>query len=247
MDPPRIGVDRFGHRTVWNRLAPTDRRALDLLGREEVARSRQPPREHGWKHGYTSPGEDPRGHGRLCDDTETPGAEAVRERVVPTPRRGPRPWGSASPCQSWGDRWTAITSPRWTADRAYQAGDRVLLHPLSAPSGSLLFNGTPALSFASARPASPGRSMEAPRRRCFRRASLWNPASPARVSPPTPGTPNNSSPSTTATTSPTSVMRRCNRPSDGRPARSHPGCPRRPLDPRTAVNTDLPTRSWHSD
>ena len=37
----------------------------------------------------------------------------------------------------------ALVGPGWTAEREYQAGDRVLLHARCGPSGTPLVNGTP--------------------------------------------------------------------------------------------------------
>jgi hypothetical protein len=125
-------------------IDPTDRRALDLLRRGDVAGSQQLRTEQGWEHEHASPGETRRTMAAaICDDLNTYGAEGVAALVV-----------SHTDAEDLSDRIRArlaeagviggpvITGPGWATDRDYQAGDRVLLHARCGPSGSPLVNGT---------------------------------------------------------------------------------------------------------
>jgi hypothetical protein len=125
---------------------PTDRQALDLLRRGDVAGSQQLRTEHGWEHEQASPGETRQlMAAAICADINTYGAEAVAALVV-----------SHTDAEDLADRvrarlaeagvitGPAITGPGWATDRDYQAGDRVLLHARYGPCGSRLVNGTTA-------------------------------------------------------------------------------------------------------
>jgi hypothetical protein len=125
-------------------IDPTDRQALDLLRRGEVAGSQQLRTEQGWEHEHASPGVTRRTMAAaICADIYTYGAEAVAALVV-----------SHADAEDLADRIQArlaeagviggpvITGPGWATDRDYQAGDRVLLHARCGPSGSPLVNGT---------------------------------------------------------------------------------------------------------
>jgi conjugative relaxase-like TrwC/TraI family protein len=125
---------------------PTDRQALDLLRRGEVARSQELRTEHGWEHEHASPGETRRAMAAaFCEDLDAHGAKGVAALVV-----------SHTDAEDLVDRirarlidrgviaGRAITGPGWTTDRDYQAGDVVLLHARCGPSGSQLVNGTTA-------------------------------------------------------------------------------------------------------
>jgi hypothetical protein len=125
-------------------IDPTDRQALDLLRRGEVAGSQQLRTEQGWEHEHGTPGVTRRAMAAaVCDDINTYGAEAVAALVV-----------SHTDAEDLADRirgrlteagmigGPVITGPGWATDRDYQAGDRVLLHARCGPSGSPLVNGT---------------------------------------------------------------------------------------------------------
>ncbi len=127
-------------------LDPTDRRALDLLRRGEVARSQQLRTEHGWEHEHTNPGETRKAMAAaVCDDIDAHGAAAVATLVV-----------SHTDAEDIADRIRSrlaaagalggpiMTGPGWTTERNYQTGDRVLLHARCGPSSSRLVNGTTA-------------------------------------------------------------------------------------------------------
>jgi AAA domain len=135
------------HLTVNRRqVDPTDRQALSLLRQGEVAGSQQLRAEQGWEHEHARPGEARQAMAfAVCDDIATHGAEQVAALVV-----------SHADAEDLADRIRAsladsaviggpiITGPGWTAERDYQAGDRVLLHARCGPSGSQLVNGTTA-------------------------------------------------------------------------------------------------------
>jgi hypothetical protein len=127
-------------------IDPTDRQALDLLRRGDVAGSQQLRTELGWEHEHPTPGETRRAMAAaICDDINTFGAEAVVALVV-----------SHTDAEDLADHvrvglaaagvlgGPALTGPGWATDRDYQAGDRVLLHARYGPSGSQLVNGTTA-------------------------------------------------------------------------------------------------------
>ena len=62
---------------------PTDRQALSLLRRGEVAGSQQLRTEQGWEHEHARPGETRQAMAAaVCDDIDTYGAEAVAALVV---------------------------------------------------------------------------------------------------------------------------------------------------------------------
>ncbi len=135
------------HLTVNRRqVDPTDRQALSLLRRGEVAGSQQLRAEQGWEHEHARPGEARQAMAfAVCDDIATYGAEQVATLVV-----------SHTDAEDLADRIRAhladsaviggpiMTGPGWTTERDYQAGDRVLLHARCGPSGSRLVNGTTA-------------------------------------------------------------------------------------------------------
>ncbi len=125
---------------------PADRQALDLLRRGEVVRSQELRTERGWEHEHASPSGTRRAMAAaVCEDIDTHGAEAVAALVV-----------SHTDAEDLADRIRArladagalggplLSGPGWTAERDYQAGDRVLLHARCGPSGSRLVNGTTA-------------------------------------------------------------------------------------------------------
>jgi conjugative relaxase-like TrwC/TraI family protein len=122
----------------------TDRRALDLLRRGEVAGSQQLRAEQGWEHEQASPGETRRAMAAaICDDINTYGAEAVAALVVShTDAEDLADRIRTSLAQAGVITGPAITGPGWATDRDYQAGDRVLLHARCGPSGGRLVNGT---------------------------------------------------------------------------------------------------------
>ena len=135
------------HLTVNRRqVDPTDRQALSLLRQGEVAGSQQLRAEQGWEHEHARPGEARQAMAfAVCDDIATYGAEQVAALAV-----------SHTDAEDLADRIRAsladraviggpiMTGPGWTAERDYQAGDRVLLHARCGPSGSRLVNGTTA-------------------------------------------------------------------------------------------------------
>ena len=125
---------------------PADRQALDLLRRGEVVRSQELRTERGWEHEHASPSATRRAMAAaVCEDIDAHGAEAVAALVV-----------SHTDAEDLADRIRArladagalggplLSGPGWTAERDYQAGDRVLLHARCGASGSRLVNGTTA-------------------------------------------------------------------------------------------------------
>ena len=140
------GIRSRQHRGDRRQLDPTDRRALDLLRRGEVAGSQQLRAERGWEDEHTSPGQTRQAMaGAVCADIDTNGADAVAALVV-----------SHGDAEDLADRirtslvdrgvigGPVMTGPGWTTDRDYQAGDRILLHARRGPAGRGLVNGTTA-------------------------------------------------------------------------------------------------------
>jgi conjugative relaxase-like TrwC/TraI family protein len=132
--------------TNRRQVDPFDREALGLLRQGEVVRSQELRAEQGWEHEHARPGDTRKAMASaVCDDIATYGAEAVAALVV-----------SHTDAEDLADRirayltdsgligGPAMVGPGWTADREYQAGDRVLLHARCGPSGSSLVNGTTA-------------------------------------------------------------------------------------------------------
>ena len=123
---------------------PADRRALDLLRQGKAVASRQVRTEQGWEHEHASPAQTRQAMAQaVCDDVARHGHDRVAALVV-----------SHGDAEDLADRirtelagagqlsGPSLTGPGWTTERTYQAGDRVLLHARSGPSGSLLVNGT---------------------------------------------------------------------------------------------------------
>ena len=123
---------------------PVDREALGLLRQGNAAGSQQLRGEHGWEHEHASPAAAREAMAQaVCDDIGRYGPAEVAALVV-----------SHSDAEDLADRLrarlaatgtltgAALAGPGWTADREYQAGDRVLLHARCGPSGSPLVNGT---------------------------------------------------------------------------------------------------------
>ena len=121
-----------------------DRRALHILRCGGANESQQLRRDHGWEHTAATP-EDTR---RVMADAVTAdvlrsGAESMTALVV-----------SHAQAEDLADRirrrltdalnvtGTSIVGPGWTADRTYQAGDRMLLHTRYGDRCSELVNGT---------------------------------------------------------------------------------------------------------
>ena len=146
-------IERLAHeglvpsaRLTVNRrqLDPADQEALGLLRRGDAAASQQLRTEHGWEHELATPGETRRTMAdAVCTDIGRYGAEQVAALVV-----------SHTDAEDLADRvrarlaatgalaGPALVGPGWTAEREYQAGDRVLLHARCGPSGSPLVNGS---------------------------------------------------------------------------------------------------------
>ena len=125
---------------------PADQEALGLLRRGDAAASQQLRTEHGWEHEHGTPGETRRTMAdAVCTDIGRYGAEQVAALVV-----------SHTDAEDLADRvrarlaatgalaGPALVGPGWTAEREYQAGDRVLLHARCGSSGGPLVNGTTA-------------------------------------------------------------------------------------------------------
>jgi len=120
-----------------------DRQALDLLRGGEPASSQQLRAGQGWEHEHASPALTRQAMGEaVCADIDRYGAERVAALVV-----------SHTDAEDLADRirahladsgqlsGPALTGPGWTSQREYRAGDRVLLHARSGPTGSWLVNG----------------------------------------------------------------------------------------------------------
>ena len=125
---------------------PADQEALGLLRRGDATASQHLRTEHGWEHELTSPGETRRALAdAICTDIGRYGAEQVAALVV-----------SHADAEGLADQvrarlaalaplaGPALAGPGWTAEREYQAGDRVLLHARCGPSDSLAVNGATA-------------------------------------------------------------------------------------------------------
>jgi hypothetical protein len=123
-----------------------DQEALGMLRQGDAAASQQVRTEHGWEHEHASPAEAREALAQaVCGDIERYGAEQVAALVV-----------SHTDAEDLADRVRArlavsgalagpgLAGPGWTADRQYQAGDRVLLHVRCGSSGTPLVNGTTA-------------------------------------------------------------------------------------------------------
>ena len=124
---------------------PADREALGLLRGGEAAASQHVRTENGWEHEHKSPTAAREAMAAaVFDDIGRYGAGQVAVLVV-----------SHTDAEDLADRLRAqlaaagkltgpaLVGPGWTAEREYQAGDRVLLHAPCGP-GSLLVNGTTA-------------------------------------------------------------------------------------------------------
>lgn len=123
-----------------------DREALGLLRQGDAAGSQALRTEHGWEHEHSSPAQARDAMAEaVFDDIGRYGAEQVAVLVV-----------SHTDAEDLADRLRArlaaagkltgpaLLGPGWTAEREYQAGDRVLLHARCGPAGSPLVNGTTA-------------------------------------------------------------------------------------------------------
>ncbi len=135
----RLSVNR-------RQVDPDDQEALGLLRQGEAAASQQLRSEHGWEHELPTPGESRTAMAAaVCADIERHGAAQVAALVV-----------SHTDAEDVAERvrarlaavgtlsGPALVGPGWTAEREYQAGDRVLLHARCGPSDTPLVNGTTA-------------------------------------------------------------------------------------------------------
>ncbi len=156
-----------------------DQEALGLLRRGDADASQQLRSEHGWEHELATPGETRATMAdAVCTDIGRYGAEQVAALVV-----------SHTDAEDLADRararlaaigmltGPALVGPGWTAEREYQAGDRVLLHARCGPSGTPLVNGTTAtVTAVSTATASLSASTAAGRLGACRRRSRRAPA-----------------------------------------------------------------------
>jgi hypothetical protein len=127
-------------------LDPGDRQALDLLRRGDATGSQQLRTQHGWEHEHARPSQTRQAMAiAICYDIDAYGAEAVAALVVShTDAEDLADRIRTRLADAGGISGPALTGPGWTTDRDYQAGDRILLHARSGPSGSRLVNGTTA-------------------------------------------------------------------------------------------------------
>ena len=135
----RLSVNR-------RQVDPADQEALRLLRSGQVVQSQHLRAERGWEHEHATPSDAREAMATaIFVDVSNLGAERVAALTV-----------SHGDAEDLADRvrarlavsgalsGPALTGPGWTADREYQAGDRVLLHARCGPASSQLVNGTTA-------------------------------------------------------------------------------------------------------
>ena len=125
---------------------PADRQALDLLRGGDPTASQQLRAGQGWEHEHASPAQTREAMAQaVSDDIARYGAEQVAALVVShTDAEDLADRIRARQIESGKLAGPAMAGPGWTSEREYRAGDRVLLHARSGPTGSRLVNGTTA-------------------------------------------------------------------------------------------------------